>query len=523
GDHLDDIIPAPIGGCGQKQIEERLVDLGIKEPETIDICHATKDPSRPYVKETVAFDSLDGHGQHNGDIVPAPAAGCSCGAIDAALMGKSAPEGSLLDTLSDVNAERNGGAATDLYELVDTKGKKSGSKGGSVTLTPEEDAPSMQLLSATVDDGSVKLNVTSSGVDYNKPSVWQAEGFGAYCWKLEPFGDNDYRYLLPSPSAPPDSRYAGLSYSAVIVKAGSIQESDPDYQVNTLFMNPSGGTEVFADINRNGISDPGGQGGGLLGDKSISHIILCVGEGEFEEVVTTTTTSTTVPAGTPTTLAPTTTTTVPTRVMVNACPKPDGDPTPTTTTTTTVPGGATTTTTIGAATTTTAPGATTTTAPGGTTSTTTVAGTTSTTAPGATTTTAPGGTTSTTAPGATTTTLPPGSDSPPPLTFDITPPPGQPLPKEATITLVVSTGSDVETMVLTVDLVDFEPQFDYVTFDESAPADTKPDRTLDQLPKTGGPRWTIEQQIGWLLGLFGLLLMSVAVKPARRHRRRRGA
>ncbi|MGA1419359.1 MAG: hypothetical protein ACO32O_04555 [Ilumatobacteraceae bacterium] len=87
----------------------------------------------------------------------------------------------------------------------------------------------------------------------------------------------------------------------------------------------------------------------------------------------------------------------------------------------------------------------------------------------------------------------------------------------------MSTGSDVETMVLTVDLVDFEPQFDYVTFDESAPADTKPDRTLDQLPKTGGPRWTIEQQIGWLLGLFGLLLMSVAVKPARRHRRRRGA
>jgi hypothetical protein len=459
-------------------------------------------------------------------------------------MGKSAPEGSLLDTVSDVNAERNGGAATDLFELVDTKGKKSGSKGGSITLTPEEDAPSMQLLSATVDDGSVKLDVTSSGVDYNKPSVWQAEGFGAFCWKLEPFGENDYRYLLPSPSAPPDSRFAGLSYSAVIVKAGSIKESDPDYQVNTLFMNPSGGTEVFADINRNGISDPGGQGGGLLGDKSISHIILCVGDGEFEEVVvttTTSTTSTTVPAGSETTIAPTTTTTVPTRVMVNACPKPDDGTTSTTTsTTTTTPGGTTSTTTSSSttststtssstsSTSTTTPGGTTsTTTPGGTTSTstTTPGGTTTTTTPGGTTstsTTTPGGTTTTTTAGSTTsTTIPPPPGSRPPLVFEITPPPGQPMPKQATITLVVSTGSDVETMVLTVDLVEFSPEFDYVTFDESAPA--KPGGTLEQLPTTGGPRWSREQQIGWRLGLFGLLLMSVAATPALRRRRRRAA
>ena len=134
----------------------------------------------------------------------------------------------------------------------------------------------------------------------------------------------------------PATMVAGQPYSAVIVKAGSIRESDPDYQVNTVFMNPTGGTEVFADVNRNGISDPGGQGGGLLGDKSISHIILCVGEGEFEEVAvttTTSTTSTTVPATTtthtPSTTSPnsqpslnTTTSTTSTRCRPPSAPRP---------------------------------------------------------------------------------------------------------------------------------------------------------------------------------------------------------
>ena len=73
-------------------------------------------------------------------------------------------------------------------------------------------------------------------------------------------------------------------------------------------------------------------------------------------------------------------------------------------------------------------------------------------------------------------------------------------------------------MVLTIDLVEFTPEFTYKTYNEAAPV--APEETLNQLPKTGGPRWTIEQQLGWLLGLFGLLLMSVAVKPSRRHRRR---
>ncbi|MFM7964425.1 MAG: hypothetical protein ACKPBF_10755 [Actinomycetota bacterium] len=135
-----------------------------------------------------------------------------------------------------------------------------------------------------------------------------------------------------------------------------------------------------------------------------------------------------------------------------------------------------------------------------------------------------GGTTTTTVGGGgggtTTTTVPSRPDELIPLTFDIKPAPGKPLPKDATVTLVVSTGSDVETMVLTIDLVDFEPKFDYVM--PSQPEVNKPAGTLKELPATGGPRWTREQQIGWILAAFGLLLMSAAM-PMRRRRRRRGA
>ena len=115
----------------------------------------------------------------------------------------------------------------------------------------------------------------------------------------------------------------------------------------------------------------------------------------------------------------------------------------------------------------------------------------------------------------TTTTTVPGGETPLPLQFDIVAPPGKPLPKDATVTVVVSTGTDIETMVLTVDLVTFEPTFDYPT------VETKPvERPLETLPTTGGPRWTREQQIGWLLATFGLVLLGVAI-PARRRRHRR--
>jgi hypothetical protein len=84
---------------------------------------------------------------------------------------------------------------------------------------------------------------------------------------------------------------------------------------------------------------------------------------------------------------------------------------------------------------------------------------------------------------------------------------GDSMPTDATITLVVSTGSDVETIVLTADLQTFEVNEPYAEL------------LLSELPTTGGNRWTRTQMFGWALAMFGLLLMST-ITPTRRRRRR---
>jgi len=43
---------------------------------TVQICHATGSKNNPYVLLTVNPNGLNGHGKHNGDIIPAPANGC---------------------------------------------------------------------------------------------------------------------------------------------------------------------------------------------------------------------------------------------------------------------------------------------------------------------------------------------------------------------------------------------------------------------------------------------------------------
>jgi uncharacterized surface protein with fasciclin (FAS1) repeats len=45
--------------------------------EKITICHATGSEQNPYVKITISVDGLNGHENHPGDIIPAPANGCS--------------------------------------------------------------------------------------------------------------------------------------------------------------------------------------------------------------------------------------------------------------------------------------------------------------------------------------------------------------------------------------------------------------------------------------------------------------
>jgi len=82
GDHGDDIIPAPAGGCDAKAVkdaakEAQVVAKKVEAKERITICHATGSESNPYVEITIDVDGLAGHADHEGDIIPAPAGGCS--------------------------------------------------------------------------------------------------------------------------------------------------------------------------------------------------------------------------------------------------------------------------------------------------------------------------------------------------------------------------------------------------------------------------------------------------------------
>jgi len=205
----------------------------------------------------------------------------------------------------------------------------SSRQSGTVALTQPADGPPVELIEVTSSDPTVKVTVLTTGADYNKPSTWEAAGFGQECWKIESFGDGDYRYLLPLTPQSPSGRSPSY-YSLVKVKAGSIMSTDPNFQVNTVFPNPVGGSFVFADSNGNGVADSGGR----RGDKSISHVIICVMYGPAPERTPTAAPSTpsTTPSSSviPTTATPTTT--------------PTSDECPTVTTVpTTVPGSPTTT------------------------------------------------------------------------------------------------------------------------------------------------------------------------------------
>lgn len=463
----------------------------------ITICHWNA--SGTWVSITVDANSLNGHGDHPNDIIPAPAGGCGNRAITRVLSSTTTttvPVGSLQDTKNKVNEERKGGKDKGVLDVVeiDATPKPNGG-GGSLEIAPKDNGPGVQLLGAKTSDPKVQVKVKSSGSDYNKPDTWVNEGFGSYCWKIESF-NGEYLYTLPSPPNPPDSRYAGLAYSAVKVKAGSIQETDPAYQVNTIYMNPAPGSVVFADTNKNGVSDPGGQGGGTLGDKAISHVILCVGASSFPGIETTVTTvpgsdstttttpggSTTVPSGS------VTTSTTPGSAAVTTTVS--GSPSTTVrVTTTTVSGGSRTR--PSATTTTTTPrSSSVTTSPGS-------AAVTTTSLPGSSaTTTLPGSSATTTLPGASPTTTAPGTSDPEvkrsSIEVEIIEPNDGVTRQSVDVEFVVSTGTDVQTVYLTVNLSSFGIE---------TPA------AITMLPETGtdtgaGRLWL---GIGMLVVGFGLL------------------
>jgi hypothetical protein len=68
GTHEDDLIPAPEEGCPAIPIAGG--------NDKITICHATGSEKNPYNEITVSVNGLNGHDQHEGDIIPAPAGGC---------------------------------------------------------------------------------------------------------------------------------------------------------------------------------------------------------------------------------------------------------------------------------------------------------------------------------------------------------------------------------------------------------------------------------------------------------------
>lgn len=68
GDHEGDLIPMPEEGCPTA--------AAVISDDTITICHATSSEKNPYNEITVSINGLNGHNQHTGDIIPAPEGGC---------------------------------------------------------------------------------------------------------------------------------------------------------------------------------------------------------------------------------------------------------------------------------------------------------------------------------------------------------------------------------------------------------------------------------------------------------------
>jgi len=68
GDHVGDIIPAPAGGCPTSPLN--IVN------DQVTICHATDSETEPYTEITVSINGLNGHAGHERDIIPVPVNGC---------------------------------------------------------------------------------------------------------------------------------------------------------------------------------------------------------------------------------------------------------------------------------------------------------------------------------------------------------------------------------------------------------------------------------------------------------------
>jgi hypothetical protein len=78
-DHKNDIIPAPEGGCSSGTVTPVVTSTAISAEDVegmVTICHATSSAKSPFVLIKVSINGLNGHGDHQGDIIPAPDGGC---------------------------------------------------------------------------------------------------------------------------------------------------------------------------------------------------------------------------------------------------------------------------------------------------------------------------------------------------------------------------------------------------------------------------------------------------------------
>ena len=69
------ILAQKIGGSKDKVTDDDNDQVG--NANKITICHKTESAKNPHVEITVSADAIkDGHGAHEGDLIPAPVGGC---------------------------------------------------------------------------------------------------------------------------------------------------------------------------------------------------------------------------------------------------------------------------------------------------------------------------------------------------------------------------------------------------------------------------------------------------------------
>ena len=77
---------------GNDKVKDKVEGSNQGSNEKITICHATGSMTNPFVVITVSVNGLNGHGDHEGDVIPAPADGCTLPANVPAPGGTDAPE-----------------------------------------------------------------------------------------------------------------------------------------------------------------------------------------------------------------------------------------------------------------------------------------------------------------------------------------------------------------------------------------------------------------------------------------------